>query len=435
MNQGTTFQQIILLRGFSQMSEGRKAWIDDFLKLCAYPALRLLPVSTMSPDQHSLAELSHISPRQSCLIGHEIPNAVCQRLDEMGLTYIDIRVSPARFHERDFILAINSNSSSIRALLGRHMLNDEALHIEALALKLSLRYRDFNQGVLKENAAVIIPEKAADHDSLNWGLDLSLAEKSEHLREACTAHAHIHYVTTSDIPVADRALLDSIGATPVATNLYGIFCSDRVRTIIAKRSGALEEARYFDKQTIALDTPGTPLARTREAPVNAYFNIECDVAFRRSFWEELLCGYETNQICADRPFFTRDILRRAVNEWNSYAVVRQMHTKEWQQAYFAPTKKLVATLGRAISELVPAQESLLPIIGRWHWFTGDVIDVLASGIAVSSDDFGAVSLNGDKEWQIRWIGRDISDYVRLNEGRDILTGRNQYGDSVSGSRL
>jgi hypothetical protein len=193
--------RIFLMTGLDHMSEHRKRWIDDFLSLFwrslhaqpGYSVDRIcLSIESDSFQSFSAADL---------LVGHEIPGEYADRLSNAGLRYIDIRVSPVRFCAQDNLLALGSNDSYLRQAFMDYRVPDEEIYNEAQSLKLSFRYRDLGQSVIRDQATIFFTEQAVDQDSIhyrdpvvidNYLPDLQL------LRKRCEAAYYVHRGSHSD---------------------------------------------------------------------------------------------------------------------------------------------------------------------------------------------------------------------------------------------
>ena len=267
---------------------------------------------------------------KTCIIGHELPDYVKLKLHREDWTYVDIRVSPVRFHNSDFILAISSNNHRIQKLLGYTSMDGDFLKIEAAALSSSLRWRNFGQHQIRENSAVIILEKPADNDSVLRGVDLSIATKINEIEKLCADHDAIYYLPAgAELRTGEAEALHRVGAMPLQINLYAILASRNIRTVVGRKSGALVEAKYFGKNVLSLDGPTTPLFFDEDDKIDGmYFNIHPATAMLKDFWGSLLGFRLRTTMPRTRQIIVQDLLRRSVNEWNSYAPIRWIGTKE-----------------------------------------------------------------------------------------------------------
>lgn len=433
--------RVLLLAGFPHMSEGRISWIEDYLRLFR-PALEVASDGRVAAIRIDLdrPELDGIMP-EDLVIGHELPTTFTTRLSREKIRYVDIRISPARFCAYDNLFAFGTNDPALARALLNFRVPDYDLVVEARSLVLSLRYRDLQQASIGENALVVFTEQQVDRDSIHFYNPVSLLDHRDTLQRMATQYASHYYLHRGDDGEEEPAFLRSLGFSRLDVNMYAVLSSRRCGAIAAIRSGVLEEARYFDVSAIVLGEITTPLVTDAVLDAQGRFiNIGPAAALSSEFWCHVLYGEGADRACrAGVQVRSDNLMRRALNNWNSSAIGLDFNTHAWQELVGEPIASAVLQVRdeaefRQGNMAPPADARIAILQGDWRWFTGEIVRIEASGHVRSQADYGILRQSAGG-LAIYWQRRQLIDTLALVSDSRTFETRNQYGDGGSVRRV
>lgn len=437
------FDKIVFLIGANHMSVARQDWIRAFLSLFqpvanydfgSTPAWATIDVSVDLP--------AICKGLGTLLVGHEISKDQAAYLDKAGASFLDIRVSPIRFMAHDNVFAVGTNCLALKTILAGFSLSRSDIAVEASAFMLSLRYRDLGQGQFPSGSLVFFTEQPTGPDSIHHGDEAPLHRYMRALETLTQRYPDRYLIARPNDPPADIALLESMGFHPVTANIYAVLGSKRVASIAAVRSGIISEAQYFDKKIYALDQPTTLLwdgYADYDDSRPWFFNITPDYALSSRFWKNLLSGaqlIQPEQVAVRRP---QDMIRRALNNWNSSAAGLHLRTQLWNETIGDHIVSLRHFLQQEFqfrfdNRLNMTSCACTSLTGLWRWFSGELVYIETDGHVRSDSDFGMLTSNADG-WSIHWIRRELTDLLSIMDGDDRLSIKNQYGDGGEAVRL
>ncbi len=188
--------------------------------------------------------------------GYEMTPGLRGFLDESGIVYIDVRISPLRFLP-DLCLAVRSNSRTINRLFGQHCIPEKDISREAAFLKASqVHLRRYSQGrnVGKEVSAYLIGQTEADASILT---DRGFAKLQDFVRDI-VAFAdgqtlyfipHPYCSEENNLKVVLELRNAGLEVLTVRTNGYDLLSSEQRVRLIGLSSGLLQEAPYFGQES------------------------------------------------------------------------------------------------------------------------------------------------------------------------------------------
>lgn len=422
---------VLLVAGFDHMSESRSTWIGEYLALFA---MNMPDVECVSRRlQLDGADLEAI-PRDSLLVGHELPASFTNMLTRRKIRYVDIRISPIRFHYLDNILAIRSNDAEIGRVLRAYRISDHGLFTEAAALKLSFRYRDLGQRSIPDGSLVVFTERAAGRDSIHYDDPSSIAKYEEKICNLMPRYKLVVYLHEGSDDEPDPRFLRSLGAVRCQANLYAVLAHKGVAAITAIRSGVLEEARYFGVPALALDRATTPILSDLDVKSSDRFiNITPAHGLSPEFWRCILHRSSPAQSAvASSPPTIPNLIRRALNNWNSSASGFHLDSHDWHELVQSPIDKAIRRIQDEISFREAYKSSSATacyhrLTGTWRWFTGERVQIDETGFARSDVDYGKISFNG-QVMTLYWCDRRLTDELEVAPDGSSFKTTNQYGD-------
>lgn len=421
------YREIVLLDGETELSQNRKEWIAEFLSIFG---VVFNEIDNLSYRLSSNIEKS--IDKTKLFIGHEFRDETITFLNDNSINWIDIRVSPVRFCDNDFVFAIRSNNIDIQNKLKDIAITDYQLRLEAKALSLSYRWRNQGQMQIEDNAIVLFLEQEADIDSINYNKKNSVVNYKENLEEIICKFKNLYYVTRENSDKKEISYLKQIGFKELQANVYSILTSKKTEAIIGIRGGVLSEAKYFSKKIFNLDSITTPLTSTNSSDI-IFNNIPVEKLLTKNTWDYILGEKNSQQLSQHSVSLSRNFLRRALNIWNSTSEAMNYKTKEWesltgQHIFHAAFENFHLQHGSAV------RGEIRLISGEWRWFNGEIITVYVNGTFKAQDDFGTITKDLNK-YQFNWHKRRIIDKLELSNDSAELTGENNYKDRVSASRL
>lgn len=423
------YKTIFFCEGEAELSSERNDWIKDFLLLfepiiSEYSNLQIKS-GVLSPD------VLDVLNNDVLVIAHELRNETITDLNLRKLHWIDIRVSPVRFVENDFMYAICSNVGEISERIRNFSVPSYKLKIEARALSSSFRWRDLGQKEINTNSVVFFFEQNANRDSINYKKVNELSVFDRHFRESIKGCDNLYYVSRGKNNIDDINYLENLGFNKLTANIYSILSSDKVSKIIAIRGGVLSEAKYFNKESINLDAITTPLMDFETTDI-AFHNVAVNTLLQKKTWDYILSEIDNLDKTVENSY-SNNLLRRSLNIWNSTAEAMHFKTEEWNHLIHNPLFKLEFGIFKNYAEKTDA---ILPdaLIGDWEWFNGDIVTINKNGIIKSDSDYGIVT-NNRTHFVFDWKIKKIQDHMVVSSDMLELSGRNSYNDRVSAKRI
>ena len=192
------------------------------------------------------------------IVGWGLPPSLMHWIDASGASFIDFEISPVRFGSH-LLFCARTNDRSIEAVLEGMRVDDESFWNEATIL----------MGVFARRGSPVV-----FHPKLSVGLfcgqtaiDLALVQNGEialpmdHLDEIQALAKEVDLLVFKPHPfepnlrhlkqVADR-LPNAVWSN---ANIYALLCADNLEFIAGLSTGALQEAAFFMKPSVALIAP------------------------------------------------------------------------------------------------------------------------------------------------------------------------------------
>ncbi|WP_337271418.1 hypothetical protein [Oryzifoliimicrobium ureilyticus] len=344
-------------------------WIQEYTSLSA---------------ESRLALAQYIDPE--CLyICYEGSPGLLSFLDEIGITYIDIRISPVRFLP-DVMIAMRSNSREINAVMSLTSMSKADIESEALLLGAS--YRHYDRYRTPINAAqtetiYFVGQTATDASIIVGQSYFRIENALSVLREKLSGHDVIylrHPSADIDHIRREAGILAAVSRSFEISqaNSYDILCSDMPATFLGISSGLLQEAAFFGKRSVSLLPPVCPLFLPEEAEdiEPGYYQITFDTFLDERYW---------NAIFQLMPLGWRDSARTMRPNQ-----LRELHDVWWG---YAPHKARPNDFTRAQTRDLRAH------VGHLHTMNQFLLSVVSSE-ASHADDVSDIF--GGRSW--RWRG-------------------------------
>jgi hypothetical protein len=258
--------------------------IQKFFKLQNQPFSNHM-VNFIQPDIGSLESKELVTcylGGADLLIAYELSEQTRDYFNAIGVSYIDIWLSPLRFC-KDVLFAFHSNVESFQLALIKNQTPVEFFSHQAKELsdycQNFLPANDF----LEANSALVIGQLLVDKACQNGNEFLNLVDFKEKIQQVSKNHKHTYILKHPLMPDQEfTALVADLGIENLIylkdENVYELMSNSKIITVVAVSSSVLKEAFFFGKKTVCLYK--TPLD---DRHINIYQSF-----FKAQFWSAVL---------------------------------------------------------------------------------------------------------------------------------------------------
>lgn len=332
----------------------------------------------LSHDQINLLS-RHIIPG-AFYFGYELTPGLRFFLEELGVTYIDFRISPLRFLS-DLVIAVRSNSSWINRLFHEACLPASDIEQYAAQLKAAFRYRQRMQGRMdtfgEENSIIFVGQTGVDQSLIHRGRFLRVSDMAKDLGTLFYGR-HVVYLphpSAAEEHIAEEiSLLRELAPTVsmASHNCYDLLCDERMISLVGISSGLLQEAAFFGRNAVTLHHPVCPLNfRDRIETPGGFYQFPFETFTCKTFLQATL-DQQGKIVPSTLSQIRTNNLRELHDVWWGYAEHRGLSNdfvRIQQKPLFNEIEKLRGTI-KFIKELI----SVLPFeaSSRCEWLTGRI---------------------------------------------------------------
>jgi len=393
-------------------------------------------------------ELQPYISKDLIYFGYEMTPGLRDFLNETGIIYVDVRISPLRFLP-DLCLAMRSNSCAINGLLARHCIPEKDVLREAAFLKASqvhlYRYSNGSRTGMR-TPTYLIGQTEADASILTRK---GLAQLPDYISDivAFVDGKSLHFVPhpycseETNLRVVLELRNAGLDVQTVKINGYDLLCGEESVRLIGLSSGLLQEASCFGHESRNFLPFICPVGYSEEGlNTGAYGQFDFD-------WftgEEFIVAVASSQAGAELPRsrvsrMKPDRLRALHQAWWSYpehvirpsaqtrAICRETSADVWKLNHKIESLQAYRPLGR-----IEATWRKRRVPRGYTWFDGATV-VLRSGGHVFRNDlpcgtyFFTTSHGADFVilWNegyfcdvCRWVGEGSS--LEINNGSSTL---------------
>ncbi|MBB5576588.1 MULTISPECIES: hypothetical protein [Rhizobium] len=369
--------------------------------------------------------LSRYIDPQCLYICYEASPGLLTFLNELGLTYIDIRISPLRFM-KDIVLAMRSNSREINAVMSLTSMSRADIEAEALLLASSFRhydrYRSPPGSHAKGNDVYFVGQTATDASIIIGKGYFRIADALPILTKELHDQ-NVHYLPH---PSADGAHMQSEMSVLASVsrslqvesrNSYDILCSDRPATLLGISSGLMQEANLFGKRSVSLLPPACPLFFPEDEDdfESGYYQFSFDTFLSEQFWNAVFKRLPVGWRDSPRAMQPNQ-LRELHDVWWGYAAhkgrpndLTRAQTRGLQAQLEHVTKAAQFLMTLIFNPPNDADPIFEQLTGQpWRWVDGS---------SVSFDTAGRIFKNGQNAGTWRMVaGRSLSACAIWNNG-------------------
>jgi hypothetical protein len=261
-------------------------------------------------------------PPDALIISYEMPQWLETLLSRRAIPYIDIRISPIRF-ARDLYIALRSNVVSLMRNIEPWAVLDEEIRLEASLLTAMARHNPAPK--VEDHSFVFLGQTEDDASIVNHeGRFVRLEDYEQKISSFDRQIYYLAHPFASDAH-KQRESTQLSRFKPVRiiqNNIYDLLASTLNLSFMAISSGALQEAFYFDKDTVTLFKPLCPIRGS-----HAYYQIHFETLIKPKFWHDILKIKDTPPRCSGLPSVVPNALRTIHNMWWGYGTFVKQNSK------------------------------------------------------------------------------------------------------------
>lgn len=200
---------------------------------------------------------------KSLIIGYEMPAWLREVVEGAGCTWLDLRMSPLRFAS-DLYLAIATNDADLYARIHPHAATMDDIFAQAYLMAAQVRLRQ-RHSIAKQPSVegpwVYMGQTVADASLIKPGGGfVRVAEYADTLRELVFGDDLYYkpHPEGGEFPKVERELIEAIIGRPVkicGLDTYEMLAGEIPLRFVGLSSGALQEALWFGKTSVALSQP------------------------------------------------------------------------------------------------------------------------------------------------------------------------------------
>lgn len=384
-------------------------------------------------------------------ISYEGSPGLLNWLTEIGVTWIDVRISPLRFMA-DVVVALRSNAADINAVLEQVTMTRADVETEAMLLSASWRHHDryinprpaiegmeplYYVGQTPNDASIVVGQSYFRLEDVIPDLAEELGQRDVvYLRHPTADPEHVQREVVALAQVSRSLTISD-------ENSYDLLCADQPGEFFGISSGLLQEAPFFGRSALSMLPPVCPIRFPDEAGGSdtGYYQICFDTFIDDRFWSALFRREPVGW--RDTPRTMRpNQLRELHNVWWGYAAHKARPT-DYSRAQNREVRGEVKLLRNTTNFLLsvlsqrPDMANSLAhhlIAQRWRWVDGG---------EVSFGDDGAIQKNGRRcgTWRgvsgqpdtamLIWDEGGWMDLAELDPAGTRLKCRNNAGEGFT----
>lgn len=261
-------------------------------KMFSYVNDAKLPQSTIKSIVDFLNEYDFI-------IIFEASNAFKNILNNSGIKYLDIWLSPFRF-TKDMIFSMCSNEPRIQRVLEEYKIQETELsHSATIVKNHANNFLKTPDIILEKKSALLIGQLFQDKSVMRNGQFLTLLDFKDQLKKLAKNYSRIYFLkhplmTQDDFSKILEGLSGISNITYITgVNTYYLLSQPEICDVIGLSSSVLTEAEYFGKNSIYLFKP----------VLGPEFKTIYKEIYTTKFWRELL---DISPTTDDIEFLTHD---------------------------------------------------------------------------------------------------------------------------------
>lgn len=295
-------------------------------------------------------------PKESIIIGYEMPPWLLNALDSSNCPRVDIRISPERF-AKDLYLSISTTLGSSNTTT--YHTTENAIRLEAGIMKASILHHADTPAISQQlqDSVIVIGQTSTDASRVDAsGALVQFSDYQQEIKQFVDSRTIFYKAHPYDSEAArtDIATLEKITGQKVkkcSTNAYYLLCNLSNTKILTLSSGVEQESAFFDREAKALFTPW--FYRKDLQPNQARITPSDFLA--PAFWASLLNIPGSFEKSCSTP---RNQLRELHNTWWGFADYQIKTNSFWEIAFSRFNKRKKRNPFNKIKEKLQNRASL-----------------------------------------------------------------------------
>lgn len=265
------------------------------------------------------------------IIGYEMSPGLIKYLTNKKISWVDFRISPIRFLP-DLVIAVRSSLKIINKTLISKALSRDDVEIESSKIVASYRHDENYKNTIKDTTdkIFVIGQTQSDASIIYNNHYLTLEDYEKEIKSNLDGRPVIyipHPSSNEQHIKKEMSFLKTINnnITIIKTPLYELFCQKQNHTFIGISSGALQEAEFFEKNTITLFKPiCNVLYRGDTNRTNDFWQIGFKDFISLEFWKMVIFRNKYRRETTIEKFCPNE-LRKLHNVWWGYSAIELKH--------------------------------------------------------------------------------------------------------------
>lgn len=184
------------------------------------------------------------------IVGFELSPMFTHFFNRHNIPYIKLIDYPVRFLD-DTMAGLSTNNSDIFEVAKSYRLEEEGFYIHAALAKIRLQ----NANILEEDSAVFFGQTQIDLSLYKEGMCLNVLDFEKEIAAIAQNHKKLYFKRhpyATHPSEALSAFIKKYNIEYITNNAYEILANEKLKTVVSISSSVLEEAKYFQKNTICL---------------------------------------------------------------------------------------------------------------------------------------------------------------------------------------
>lgn len=288
------------------------------------------------PDAAAQYLAEHI-PDDTLIISYEMTPWLQRVLDERGVHWLDLRVSPLRFAS-DLYMAVRTNSPALYRRLHAHAATPQAIHYEVMMLTAQVRHRRRYQddNLEFDGSVVYIGQTEADAALVNaHGRFARIGDFRSKLLETVRGDTLLYRAHPDGGAFADQEhrQIERFIGRPIRRcdqETYELLAGDAAVRLVGLSSGTLQEAEWFGREATAMMEPVCRPGFGEDFDGTAFLQIPSNVFMSEPLWADLVADGARRRGAVVIPP-RQNLLRELHNAWWGWSSNAIRHSHFYRQ--------------------------------------------------------------------------------------------------------
>ncbi|WP_418181139.1 hypothetical protein ACNSOL_05265 [Aliarcobacter lanthieri] len=261
-------------------------------------------------NQQAINYIRQYTDKFDFFITFELSKNSKEIFKKLNLKYLDIWVSPIRFH-KDILFSFYSNVLKIQNILNQYKISEKKLIKRADKLIKYIKTFQPLHVEIEKNSVLIIGQLIHDKSVMKDGKILSLSDFKEELEHLFNQYKKVYFLKHPLMQEDEfnKILLEFNKFDNIEylqnKNIYQLLTSKKIKKVIGISSSVLTEAKYFNKKVKFLYQP----------VIDKEYMLIYKAFYKAKFWEDIF----DHKLKNDFEYLVHDnFLRYQSNAYHAY---------------------------------------------------------------------------------------------------------------------